>query len=802
MTRVILSLRKRLIETTRGLERFYASVIDADPQMADGLTVWKTRPQSIQWRSSNAKTTFLTLCLIPLLATSGATQAITATPELAPSDIQEITTKHILSALREQHYVDQVLDDGVSEEVFDRYIEDLDPSKSYLTQADVAALSQYRWELDNSLRRSDLGPAFDIFNRYQAKVTARFSWVIELIDQGVDQFDFDKEEYLELDRSELPFAPSETALDELWRKRIKNDVLNLKLAGKSFEDIQSLLHKRYSSRLSRLQKTNQDDVYQLFMNAFAKTYDPHTQYFSPITSENFNINMSLSLEGIGALLQTEDEYTKVVSLVPAGPAEKSKSIRPNDRIIGVGQENDDIVDIIGWRVDDVVQLIRGKRDTSVFLQILPEGSSDLASSKVVEIVRKKVELEEQTAQAEVVEIEQFGNLVRIGVIDIPTFYVDFKAMQNGDPNFRSTTRDVKRLLDELLTQDVDGVVIDLRDNGGGSLQEAKTLTGLFIDRGPTVQIRSKANRVDVLSDRDVRTSYRGPLAVLVNRLSASASEIFAGAIQDYQRGLVIGTQTFGKGTVQTLQPLEYGQLKMTQAKFYRITGDSTQHRGIIPDLRYPDDYDPEAIGESTLDDPLPWDQIRPTYYRAKGDIQAYLPELVSRHEARILEDPEFNYVIEAFKYRQLRADDTQLSLRESERIQEKSDNESFWLALTNTKRAAQGLPAVDSLEELNEQLDDADIPTTLGDTESISDFVANGGINSELTNISEDDPSAPSIELPGAAQDANQEEELQGTDTEENEPPDAYIVEAGNVLADLISLQKRTAQQSPARAPI
>ena len=444
------------------------------------------------------------------------------------------------------------------------------------------------------------------------------------------------------------------------------------------------------------------------MNAFAKTYDPHTQYFSPITSENFNINMSLSLEGIGALLQTEDEYTKVVSLVPAGPMEKSKSIRPNDRIIGVGQESDEIVDIIGWRVDDVVQLIRGKRDTSVFLQILPEGSSDLASSKVVEIVRKKVELEEQTAQAEVVEIEQFGNLVRIGVIDIPTFYVDFKAMQNGDPNFRSTTRDVKRLLDELQTQNVDGVVIDLRDNGGGSLQEAKTLTGLFIDRGPTVQIRSKANRVDVLSDRDVRTSYRGPLAVLVNRLSASASEIFAGAIQDYQRGLVIGTQTFGKGTVQTLQPLEYGQLKMTQAKFYRITGDSTQHRGIIPDLRYPDDYDPEAIGESTLDDPLPWDQIRPTYYRAKGDIQAYLPELISRHEARILEDPEFNYVIEAFKYRQLRADDTQLSLRESARIQEKSDNESFWLALTNTKRAAQGLPAVASLEELNEQSDDAD----------------------------------------------------------------------------------------------
>ena len=804
MTRVFSPSLKRLIGTRQDNPRFSATGMRDYRPIARLLTAWKMLPQSIHLRITSTRTTLLTLYLISIIGTSGTALATATTSELAPSDIQEITTKHVLSALREQHYVDQVLDDDVSGEVFDRYIEDLDPSKSYLTQSDVAALSQYRWELDNALRRSDLGPAFDIFNRYQAKVTARFSWVIELIDRGVDQFDFEREEHLELDRSELPFAISETALDELWRKRIKNDVLNLKLAGKSFEDIQTLLHKRYSSRLSRLQKTNQDDVYQLFMNAFAKTYDPHTQYFSPITSENFNINMSLSLEGIGALLQTEDEYTKVVSLVPAGPAEKSKSIRPNDRIIGVGQENEDIVDIIGWRVDDVVQLIRGKRDTSVFLQILPEGSSDLASSRVVEIVRKKVELEEQTAQAEVVEIEQFGNLVRIGVIDIPTFYVDFKAMQNGDPNFRSTTRDVKRLLDELQAQNVDGVIIDLRDNGGGSLQEAKTLTGLFIDRGPTVQIRSKANRVDVLSDRDVRTSYRGPLAVLVNRLSASASEIFAGAIQDYQRGLVIGTQTFGKGTVQTLQPLEYGQLKMTQAKFYRITGDSTQHRGIIPDLRYPDDYDPEAIGESTLDDPLPWDQIRPTYYRAKGDIQAYLPELISRHEARILEDPEFNYVIEAFKYRQLRADDTQLSLRESERIQEKSDNESFWLALTNTKRAAQGLPAVASLEELNEQSDNADTPTTLGDTESISDFVANGGINSELTDVSEDGLSSPtpSIDLSGATNDANQVEGLEDTDAEEKEPPDAYIVEAGNVLADLISLQKRTAQQSPARAPI
>ena len=716
---------------------------------------------------------------------------------LSPTEIQERTTKNILDALREQHYVDQVLDDEVSGEVFDGYIDDLDPSKSYFTQSDLDALSPYRFELDNALRRSDLAPAFAIFNRYQAKVTARFAWVVARLREGVDQFDFSIAESLELDRTEQPFAATETELDELWRKRIKNDVLNLKLAGKPLEDIQTLLDKRYSSRLNRLQKTNADDVYQLFMNALTKTYDPHTQYFSPITSENFNINMSLSLEGIGALLQTEDEYTKVVSLVPAGPAEKSKQLKPNDRIIAVGQEDEELVDIIGWRVDDVVQLIRGKRDTTVQLQILPAGSSDLASAKVIRIVRKKVELEEQSAQAEVVEIEQFGSKTRVGVIDIPTFYVDFKAMQEGDPNFRSTTRDVKRLLGELEAEGVDGVVIDLRDNGGGSLQEAKTLTGLFIDRGPTVQIRSKANRVDVLSDRDVRTAYRGPLAVLVNRLSASASEIFAGAIQDYQRGVVIGTQTFGKGTVQTLQPLDHGQLKMTQAKFYRISGDSTQHRGIIPDLQYPDDYDPEAIGESTLDAPLPWDQIRPTFYRTKGDLQPLLPELISRHQARMAKDPEFNYVSSAFAYRQSRADDTQLSLREADRIKEREENETFWLSLMNNKREAQGLSPLASLDELDEDAESIEQgadPDSSAITEDIGAFVRDGGAAKAIT-----------IDLEETAVQTRSEDQADGTQAEEppkKKTPDAYVIEAGHILADLISLQQRTAQQGPARAPI
>lgn len=753
----------------------------------------------VDWRSINFRRLALSIALSTLYISAKAvpTTGDELISVLAPTKIQESTTKNILDALREQHYVDQVLNDDVSGEVFDGYIDDLDPSKSYLTQKDIEDLTPYRLELDNALRRSDLGPAFTIFNRYQAKVTARFSWVVDQLRKGVEQFDFTIDESLELDRSEQPFAASEAELDELWRKRIKNDVLNLKLAGKPLEDIQTLLDKRYTSRLNRLQKTNADDVYQLFMNALTKTYDPHTQYFSPITSENFNINMSLSLEGIGALLQTEDEYTKVVSLVPAGPAEKSKQLKPNDRIIAVGQEDEELVDIIGWRVDDVVQLIRGKRDTTVRLQILPAGASDLASAKVIDIVRKKVELEEQSAQAEVVEIDQFGSKTRIGVIDIPTFYVDFKAMQEGDPEFRSTTRDVKRLLGELEAEGVDGVVIDLRDNGGGSLQEAKTLTGLFIDRGPTVQIRSKANRVDVLSDRDVRTAYRGPLAVLVNRLSASASEIFAGAIQDYQRGVVVGTQTFGKGTVQTLQPLEHGQLKMTQAKFYRITGDSTQHRGIIPDLQYPDDYDPEAIGESTLDAPLPWDQIRPTFYRTKGELQPFLPELISRHQARMVDDPEFNYVSSAFEYRQSRTDDTTLTLREVDRIKEKEANEAFWLGLMNTKREAQGLSPLASLDELDE---DSETSASLDDSraesgsEAIDNFVREGGENSRLAT--------DSIENQDDLASSSQTGESSDDPEVAAKSPDAYVMEAGHILADLISLQQRTAQQNPARAPI
>ncbi|MGB1423303.1 MAG: carboxy terminal-processing peptidase [Pseudomonadales bacterium] len=699
------------------------------------------------------------------------------------------TTRNMLRALRERHYVSKDLDDQSSELILSEYLTDLDPSKSYLIAEDIDDFQRYRLTLDNAILSGDLQPAFMIFNRYQKRVLDRLDWVVGQLEAGLSGFDFTSNETLALDRSEAPWAISLAELDALWLKRIKNDVLNLKLTDKPLEDIEPLLLKRYKNRLNRASQTRSDDVFQLFVNALAKTYDPHTQYFSPTTAENFNINMSLSLEGIGAVLAIEDEYTKVVSLVPAGPADKSKGLKPNDRITSVGQGTEgEMVDVIGWRLDDVVKLIRGKKDTVVRLEVLPAAAMDNFSTKTIPIVRNKVELEEQSAQSEILSVERYGQAHRIGVIDIPTFYIDFEALQAGDANYRSTTRDVKRLLAELKAEQVDAIVIDLRDNGGGSLQEAKTLTGLFIDRGPTVQIRSKSDRVDVLTDRDYRTEYQGPLGVIVNRLSASASEIFAGAIQDYGRGLVIGTQTFGKGTVQTLQPLLRGQLKMTQAKFYRISGESTQHRGIVPDIQYPEDYDPETIGESTLDRPLIWDKITPAFYRPKADIQQLVPELLKLHSDRLRSDPEFQYIEAAFSYRKSRRDITEISLNESTRRAEQSEAKAFWLELTNKKRVAQGLGELASLEEL-----DAEVEPGLSSTSSPNIEVNE---NSATNVMSEPlaDPQTHGLAEGATFQGSSADMESATIDVAETEEetPDAYLVEAANILSDFIGLTQKS----------
>lgn len=731
--------------------------------------------------------------------------------QLAPMSVHTTTTQNIVDALASRHYVSTILDDDLSSKIFDTYIDDLDPSKSYFLKSDLTEFEQYRYTMDNALRNGNLKPAFTIFNRYHERVTHRFENVLATLDKGVDQFDFTVDEELLVDREQIPWATSQKELDDLWRKRIKDAVLNLKLTDKEPEKIQELLTKRFKNRLTRAKQTNSEDVYQLYMNSFTKTYDPHTQYFSPRTSENFNINMSLSLEGIGAVLQLEDEYTKVVSLVPAGPADKTGQLKPNDKIVAVGQGVEgEMVDVIGWRLDEVVQLIRGKKDTVVRLDVVPASSSDASNTKLVNITRNKVELEEQSAKSEIIEIEQFGHIHKIGVVDVPTFYVDFQALQKGDRNYKSTTRDVKKLIRELMTEDVDGVVIDLRNNGGGSLQEAKMLTGLFIDRGPTVQIRSKSNRVDILDDRDISVIYDGPLAVLVNRLSASASEIFAGAIQDYERGVILGSQTFGKGTVQSLLPLNRGQLKLTQAKFYRISGESTQERGIIPDITYPSSYDPESIGESTLEDPLPWDKINATSYRRKSSISEYVPELRWLHQSRVNENPDFTYLRDAFAYRKAQRDDDFVSLNEAERLREKSDREAFWLALENKKRQAQGLEALASLDDLNTEDEPVLADATPQASPSGSAIVPETTEGAEAGSI---EP-VPGSEMAGAGpaagpdamnagknvakNEAKNEAKSEVLESDEEEPVDPYLVETGHILLDLITLEETTAEKGKA----
>jgi carboxyl-terminal processing protease len=482
----------------------------------------------------------------------------------------------------------------------------------------------------------------------------------------------------------------------------------MKLNDKPVPEIQELLSKRYANRLKQTQQAKSEDAFQLYVNAFASTYDPHTQYFSPRTSQNFNINMSLSLEGIGAVLRSEDEYTSVVRLVPAGPADKSGQVQPADRITGVGQgDTGPLIDVVGWRLDDVVELIRGPKGSIVRLEISsPEAEDD--AIRIVPIERNTVQLEEQAAQKKLLTLNRGGDTYRIGIVEVPTFYVDFKAVQKGDPNYKSTTRDVRILIDELKAEGIDALVVDLRNNGGGSLQEADSLTGLFIESGPTVQVKSARRKPSIYADTDESVSWDGPLAVMVNRLSASASEIFAGAIQDYERGLIIGSQTFGKGTVQTLVPLNRGQLKITAAKFYRVSGQSTQHQGVIPDVAFPERYDVDRIGESSLDDALPWDVITPAISPRSSAVHNVLSDLTRLHDKRVAGDPDFVYMRALSDKTRENSKKTTISLSEPHRIAEKASDDAWRLGLENALRKAKGEPLLASLDDLEETTLDED----------------------------------------------------------------------------------------------
>lgn len=640
---------------------------------------------------------------LPLHAST--TSASDSWDSLQPDREQVIASLNVVELLKRHHYNKPPLNDERSVKIYEGYLKMLDPAKMYFTAGDIAEFNAWKTQFDDFLKKGDLQPGFTIYKRHLDRLKERLDFALAMLEKGVDKIDFTVDETLETDREKATWAKDSAALDDLWRKRVKDEVLRMKLANKEPKAIQELLIKRYKNQLSRLEQTRGEDIFQAYINAFAQTYDPHTQYLSPDNAENFDINMSLSLEGIGAVLQSDSEHVKVVRLVPAGPAEKSKQIAPADKIVGVAQGNGEMVDVIGWRLDEVVKLIRGPKGSVVRLEVVPASNApNDQTSKIVSITRESVKLEEQAAKKSVLKLEHDGHPFKLGVIEVPAFYLDFKAFRAGDPEYKSTTRDVKKLLGELQKENVDGVVIDLRNNGGGSLQEATELTGLFIDQGPTVLVRNSDGRVDVLADENSGVFYKGPMAVLVNRLSASASEIFAGAMQDYHRALIIGGQTFGKGTVQTIQPLNHGELKLTLAKFYRVSGQSTQHQGVIPDIEYPSVVDTKEIGESALPEAMPWDSIRPAIKPEVDPFRPFLAELKARHDARTAHNPDFVYSRERLALAQKLMKETVVSLNEAKRRAQQTDIENKQLAMENARRKAKG---EDLLKELKREDEDA-----------------------------------------------------------------------------------------------
>ncbi|HTN30181.1 MAG TPA: carboxy terminal-processing peptidase [Pseudomonas sp.] len=632
---------------------------------------------------------------------------------LKPDRNQVIASLNVVELLRRHHYNKPPLDDARSAKIYDSYIKLLDPSRSYFMASDIAEFEPLRLKFDDFLKEGKLEPGFVIYQRHLQRLIERIEYALTLLDD-VNGIDFSVDEHLEIDRETASWARDRAELDDLWRKRVKDEVLRLKIAGKEPAAIQELLSKRYQNQLARLNQTRSEDIFQTYINAFAQTYDPHTSYLSPDNAENFDINMSLSLEGIGAVLQSDNEMVKIVRLVPAGPAEKSKQLVPADRIVGVAQGNEEMVDVIGWRLDEVVKLIRGPKGSKVRLEVIPASNApNDQTSRVVTLTREAVKLEEQAAKKSVLQLEHDGRDYKLGVIEIPAFYLDFKAYRAGDPNYKSTTRDVKKLLAELKDEKVDGIVIDLRNNGGGSLQEATELTGLFIEQGPTVLVRNSDGRVDVLADENAGTHYTGPMAVLVNRLSASASEIFAGAMQDYHRALIIGVQTFGKGTVQSIQPLNHGELKLTLAKFYRVSGQSTQHQGVVPDILYPSDVDTDEIGESALPEAMPWDRIHPAIRPETDPFKPFLTDLKTRHDARAAQNPDFVFTRERLQLSQELMKETRVSLNETQRRSQQAGIEARQLKLENTRRLARGeepLKKIKSEDEDTPSPHDADKP--------------------------------------------------------------------------------------------
>ncbi|UKJ07856.1 carboxy terminal-processing peptidase [Solitalea lacus] len=574
---------------------------------------------------------------------------------LQPEPKHYLVAKVITGAIEEYHYKKIKLDDSLSVQVFNKYLKDLDGGRSSLLASDVKDFEQYKYKLDDQLEGGDLTAGYYIYNHYANRLSERIDYALGLLKTKMN---LDSTDSYELDREKEPWFSTTADLNSYWNKRLRYELITQKLLSKDEQKAYNIIKKRYENLKTQLSKLKSEDVFEAYMNAFSSTVEPHTVYLSPKNSADFKIEMSRALEGIGATLRYDEGYTKVVQLTKGGPAEKSKQVQPNDRIIAVAQGKDgEFEDVVGWRIDDVVGKIRGPKGTVVRLQIIPSGADVNSAPKTIVLVREKVVLSEQQAQSEVKQVNYNGKLYKIGVISVPAFYIDWDAMRKKDPNYTSTSRDVKNALIKFKAQGVDGVVIDLRNNGGGSLQEAIELTGLFIKTGPVVQVREANGNVKVNEDLNPEIAYSGPLTVMVNRFSASASEIFAAAIQDYQRGLVIGEQSYGKGTVQTAaqinelvnKPDNLGQLNLTIAKFYRISGGSTQHKGVIPDITFPSMFPANLFGESSEPTALPWDQISQAPYKPVGQLNVLKPVIEADHDKRMKANSEYKYMLEDIK---------------------------------------------------------------------------------------------------------------------------------------------------------
>jgi len=649
---------------------------------------------------------------------------------LIPKNYYMLEGQLVHTVLDRYHYKQFELNDSLSSVIFDRYLKSVDYRKNYLLESDIKSFEQYRYALDDHLKDGDVLPFYDMFNVFLFRMRDQIIYTDTLLSK---EFDYTIDEEYLINRKDAPWAESKTELDDIWRKRVKNDALNLKLNDKEWEEIQKNLKKRYENYSRILTQYNSEDVFQLAMNSFTTSVDPHTNYLSPITSDNFKIDMSLSLEGIGARLQVDDGYTKVVEIIPGGPAFKSKKLHADDRITAVAQgENGDFVDVVGWRITDVVQLIRGPKDSVVRLLLLKYDKGLDAEPVELILVRDKVKIEDQSASSSTLNIKHDEKTFKIGVITIPKFYIDFEAKNKREKDYKSTSRDVKNLLNELIKENVDGIIIDLRNDGGGSLEEAIRVTGLFIKEGPVVQVRDMEGNITVDNDLDPEIVYDGPLAVLVNRFSASASEIFSGAIQDYGRGIIIGENTYGKGTVQNMIDLsrltsranKFGQVKLTIAKYYRIDGSSTQRMGVIPDILFPSYVDAKYIGESNEPSALKWDKIEPAEYELFYELFLIIPELQKLSKQRRETDPEFEYFREDIDEYNKSIKDKYVSLNEDVRRKEKEEREEKSFQRENERRKIKGLRLLDKGETPPEDEKLNDDPFLNESAHIIADFIS------------------------------------------------------------------------------